>query len=107
MATGSEHLLGKLLQKVLPTGWYVPGMGLAAGLALIIFVGLLSHVIIFQRLFGLGERILEKLPLVKNHLFRAQGLYRLSQPGQEIRIQEGGAGAVAGHRFSAHRLHHP
>ena len=65
MAAGSEHLLGGLLQQVLPTGWYVPGMGLAAGLALIVFVGLLSHVIIFQRLFQIGERILEKLPLVK------------------------------------------
>jgi uncharacterized membrane protein len=65
MATGSEHLLGNLLQRVLPPGWYIPGMGLIAGLSLIAFVGLLSHVIIFQRLFNLGERILEKLPLVK------------------------------------------
>jgi len=65
LAAGAEHLLGDLLVVILPKGWYVPGMGLAAGIALILLVGVLSHVIIFQRLFDWGEALLNRLPVVK------------------------------------------
>lgn len=65
VAASAERLLGAVLKFVLPTGWYVPGMGLIAGLALVALIGLLSHVLIFQKLFNLGETILHRLPLVK------------------------------------------
>lgn len=65
MAAGSERLLGGLLIALLPQGWYVPGMGLISAIALVLLVGLLSHVIIFQRLFDWGEAVLNRLPLVK------------------------------------------
>ncbi len=65
MATGSEHLLGGLLTRVLPQGWYVPGLGLAAAIVLIIFVGILSHILIIQKLFEFWEGIVRRLPLVK------------------------------------------
>lgn len=66
VAMGAERLMGTVLKFTLPTGWYVPGMGLVSGLALIALVGLLSHVLIFQKLFNLGEAILHRLPLVKS-----------------------------------------
>lgn len=65
MAAGAERLMGTVLKFFLPQGWYIPGMGLASGLALVALVGLLSHVIIFQKLFNLGETIFHRLPLVK------------------------------------------
>ena len=65
MATSAEKLLGIALKFTLPDGWYVPGMGLVSGLALIALIGLLSHVLIFQKLFNLGETIFHRLPLVK------------------------------------------
>jgi uncharacterized membrane protein len=65
LAWGAERLLGRLLKILLPEGWYIPGLGLLVAVALIIFVGLLSHVLIFQRLFKLGESLLNRLPLVK------------------------------------------
>jgi uncharacterized membrane protein len=65
MATSAEQLMGAVLKFTLPTGWYVPGMGLVSGLALIALIGLLSHVLIFQKLFNLGEAIFHRLPLVK------------------------------------------
>ncbi len=65
MAAGSERLMGTILKFLMPGGWYVPGMGLASGLALIALVGLLSHVLIFQKLINLGEAIFNRLPLVK------------------------------------------
>ena len=65
MATSSEQLMGAVLKYTLPAGWYVPGMGLISGIALITLIGLLSHVLIFQKLFNLGEAIFHRLPLVK------------------------------------------
>lgn len=65
MATSAEQLMGTVLKFTLPDGWYVPGMGLVSGLALIALIGLLSHVLIFQKLFNLGETIFRRLPLVK------------------------------------------
>jgi len=65
MATSAERLMGAVLKFTLPTGWYVPGMGLVSGLALITLIGLLSHVLIFQKLFNLGDAIFHRLPLVK------------------------------------------
>ncbi len=65
-ARGAEQVLGGLLSGFLPEGWYVPGMGLLAAVAITILVGLLTHVILFQRLFALGEAILNRLPLVKS-----------------------------------------
>jgi uncharacterized membrane protein len=66
MAKGSEQLLGGVLIRFLPAGWYVPGMGLVAAIAMTLLVGLLSHVLLFQKLFSLGESIFNRLPLVKN-----------------------------------------
>ncbi len=65
LAWGAERLLGRVLKALLPEGWYIPGLGLLVAVLLIILVGLLSHVLLFQRLFELGERVLNRLPLVK------------------------------------------
>lgn len=65
IATSAEELVGAVLKFSLPEGWYIPGMGLVSGLALIALIGLLSHVLIFQKIFNLGETIFHRLPLVK------------------------------------------
>ena len=65
LAKGAEQLLGGILLRFLPEGWYVPGMGLMSGLAITVLIGLLSHVLLFQKLFSLGEVIVNRLPLVK------------------------------------------
>jgi uncharacterized membrane protein len=65
LAMGAERLLRGVLVNFLPEGWYVPGMGVVSAVAITILIGMLSHVIIFQRLFEIGDRLLEKLPLVK------------------------------------------
>ncbi|MDX2428744.1 MAG: DUF502 domain-containing protein [Xanthomonadales bacterium] len=65
IAAGAEKLMGAVLKFTLPDGWYVPGMGLVSGLVLIALIGLLSHVLIFQKLFNLGDAIFHRLPLVK------------------------------------------
>lgn len=65
LAAGAERLMGTFLATALPEGWYVPGMGLASGIALVFLAGLLSHVLIFQKVFVWGEVLFNRLPLVK------------------------------------------
>lgn len=64
-ARTAERFLGQILVHLLPEGWYVPGMGLIAALAITVLVGLLTHVIIFQRLLDFGDALFHRLPLVK------------------------------------------
>ncbi|MEJ8566782.1 DUF502 domain-containing protein [Elongatibacter sediminis] len=66
LAKGAEEFLGGLLTRFLPEGWYVPGMGLVSGIALTLLIGLLSHILVFQRIFAWGEEFLHRLPLVKS-----------------------------------------
>jgi len=65
MARGAEQFLGGLLMRILPEGWYIPGMGVVSAVAMTILIGLLTHVIVFQKLFAIGDAILHRLPLVK------------------------------------------
>jgi len=65
MARGAEQMLGGMLMKFLPEGWYIPGMGVVSAVAMTILIGLLTHVILFQKLFAVGDAILNRLPLVK------------------------------------------
>ena len=65
MARGAEQFLGGILMRVLPDGWYIPGMGVVSAVAMTILIGLLTHVILFQKLFAIGDAILHRLPLVK------------------------------------------
>lgn len=64
-AREAEQILGGLLEQFLPTGWYIPGMGVVSAVAITILIGLLTHVILFQRLFAIGDAIMHRLPLVK------------------------------------------
>ncbi len=65
LAATAEQVLGGLIEAVLPDSSYIPGMGLASGVGLVLLVGLLSHVLFFQKLFFWSEAWLNRLPLVK------------------------------------------
>ncbi|MEW5873865.1 MAG: DUF502 domain-containing protein [Candidatus Zixiibacteriota bacterium] len=58
-----DGILSPLVSKAL--GRSIPGMGLAATLALIIAVGVLARNVVGSRLFGLGELLFVRTPLVR------------------------------------------
>jgi len=65
LATSAESILGNMIGFILPEAWYVPGMGLAAGIAVIFSVGILIRQVIFQSIFKLVETQVNRVPLVK------------------------------------------
>lgn len=65
LGSSAESMLGGLIKLLLPNRWYQPGMGLVAGVVLIFFIGLLLRAWFVRRLFLWGERLLNRIPLVK------------------------------------------
>jgi uncharacterized membrane protein len=61
-----EHTLRPIITSVVPEPYYLPGMGLIAGLILLFFIGLAVNAWIVQRMLQLGEDILTQIPLVKS-----------------------------------------
>jgi uncharacterized membrane protein len=99
MAAGSERLLGGLLTRIMPEGWYVPGLGLASALAMIVLVGLLSHVLIFQRLFEYWESLVNRLPLVKTIYTAIKDFISYFSPDQQARFSKVVLVRPPGHEF--------
>lgn len=62
--TSSEKTLGKVFRYFLPDGWYLPGLGVLTAIGLIFCVGILMRAWIVKTVYGMGEKILYKIPLV-------------------------------------------
>ena len=65
MARGAEQFLGGILIQILPQGWYLPGLGVASAVIITVFIGLMTHILVFQKLFAIPDAIFKRLPLVK------------------------------------------
>lgn len=81
--TSAESLLGALIRLILPDHLYRPGMGLAAGVALIFVIGLMMHAWIVRILFGWGERLLFKVPLIKTVYGSIRDFIQFLSPSRE------------------------
>lgn len=65
LVRSAETVLGGMLKVLLPTGWYIPGMGLLAGVAATFLFGLGLNAFMVRRLIDLGEKIADQIPLIK------------------------------------------
>src|SRR5512140_3770554 len=65
LGSTAESLLGRGLKMLIPGSLYWPGMGVVAGLILVFVVGILMNAWLFRKAFRWGERLLERIPLVK------------------------------------------
>lgn len=65
LVRAAETVLGAVLEVLLPEGWYIPGMGLLAGLLGIFLFGLALNAFLVRRLLELGESLMNHIPLVK------------------------------------------
>lgn len=66
LAVTLERLLGSAFKAVLPDRFYLPGLGLALGVALLIVAGIAVNAWVVRSLLGLGGRLLESIPLIKS-----------------------------------------
>lgn len=61
----AEGLFGRLLRTLLSEKHYVPGMGLIVGVVVVFAIGVLIHLWFIRSLFAWGNRLLNRIPLVK------------------------------------------
>ena len=66
LATTLEALCRKLLIFLLPNFWYFPGLGLLTAVVILIAAGLLMNLYGIRYLVGVGNRIVQQIPLVKS-----------------------------------------
>lgn len=66
IARTAETLLKPLFLLLAPERYYIPGSGVVLAVVLIYFAGLLVQLFVIERLVRLGQRILERTPLVKS-----------------------------------------
>lgn len=62
----AETFTKDLLLLVMPASWYFHGMGLLVCVLVTFAIGLLTEAWLFNRIFAWGERLLERVPLVKS-----------------------------------------
>lgn len=65
LVRSAETVVGDLLKVLLPVGWYIPGMGLLAGLVVTFLFGLALNAFLVRRLLVLSEKLMNRIPLVK------------------------------------------
>lgn len=65
LVRAAESYFGGIARVVLPADWYVPGLGVVLAIGVVLLVGLLLNAWLVSRLVALGERVLERIPLVK------------------------------------------
>lgn len=66
LAVASESLLGGALRVVLPDWLYRPGFGVAAGVGIVLIIGLLMRTWAARKLFAWAEGLFYRVPLVKS-----------------------------------------
>jgi uncharacterized membrane protein len=102
LVSAAEQTLGMVMQWVLPDGRTLPrGVGFAAAIGLILFIGVLMEAYYFRRLMNWLEALLNHIPLVKTvygavrdlmSLFSKAGTRKFSKvvmvrfPGLEARL---------------------
>ena len=69
-----ENILGPLLNQYVD--WYVPGMGIVLTFLAVYVIGLLTSNYIGNRLVRLFDKIINKLPIVKNVYSTTKGIFQ-------------------------------
>jgi len=95
----AESKLGGFLYGVLPVGWYIPGMGVVIAILFTTLIGVLSHWLFFQKIFGLGDRLIKKVPLVKSIYSALRDFASYFNPGEERKLGRVVAVRLPGQEF--------
>lgn len=83
IGSSAEALLGGLLQWILPAELYLPGLGVAAGVLLILLLGLLLNAYLVQAVWNWIEWLLARIPLVKTIFSATQDMMRFLSPAAQ------------------------
>ena len=85
LGSATEAVMRDLLTLVLPERYYRPGLGLVAGFALLVVVGVFVNAFLVQWFLAAWERFLDRIPLVKTVFGAIRDLVRMLPAGGKRR----------------------
>ena len=85
LGSSTESLLRPAILLVVPAEHYVPGMGIAAALALLLVAGTLFNALLVQSAIASWERFLEHIPVVKTIYGATRDFVKLLPAGKKRR----------------------
>lgn len=83
-----ERFFGAQLKWLMPDEYYRTGMGLLLAVLVIFGVGLLTHALVFRRVFGWAEKLLLEIPLVRSVYTALRDLFGLIASGQDDKTMQ-------------------
>ena len=78
-----ERFFGAQLKWLMPDEYYRAGMGLLLAVLVIFGVGVLTHALLFRRVFAWAEKLLLEIPLVRSVYGALRDLFGLIVSGQD------------------------
>jgi uncharacterized membrane protein len=85
IGSSTEALLRQLILFVIPSEHYLPGMGIAAALVVLLTAGTLFNALLVQSALASWERFLERIPVVKTIYGATRDFVRLIPAGGKRR----------------------
>lgn len=83
LGVSSEQIMGEAFRYILPEDAYFPGLGMFAGVVIVFIVGLMMNAYLVRKLFGLGEELLYRLPLIKSVYRAFRDFFDFFSPSKE------------------------
>lgn len=74
LLVSAEQVFKLPLQVILPSGWYIPGMGVVFAMLVIFAFGVFAQAFLIKHLFDSVERLVDKIPFVKSLYSSARDL---------------------------------
>ncbi|MEX0962211.1 MAG: DUF502 domain-containing protein [Simkaniaceae bacterium] len=84
-----ENVFGSLIKDVIGPSYYFPGLGILITLVLIFCVGLIINTFVIQKFYNFGEKLLQKIPLVKTlygSITDLMSFFHTKNPTQKERV---------------------
>jgi uncharacterized membrane protein len=85
LGSSAEALLRRPILLFVPEQYYVPGMGIVAGLVLLLAAGMLVNALIVRRVLASWEGLLERIPVVKTIYGASRDFMKLFPAGGKRR----------------------
>lgn len=88
LLVSAEQLFSIPLQAALPSGWYIPGMGVLFAALIVFCFGIVAQAFLIKHLFDAVEHLVERIPFVKSLYTSARDLLNFVVGGKDNEMQK-------------------